>query len=151
MKSVLSFKRFDVLETIYRFNPSIELDSEDVTPKLSLKIRYQDEDRKLAALIFSIELGDVELSENTFYIKVVVVGLFSLELEQDANSNDLIDDMYKKNAVAILYPYIRSIVTDLSSKGSENPIILPPLNVAAMIDEDDLTIEEKINEKIEEK
>ncbi|WP_405103021.1 protein-export chaperone SecB [Oceanobacillus sp. FSL H7-0719] len=143
MKSTLSFKHYDVIETVYRFNPGSELEEEDVTPDLNLKINYLEENRKKAALIFSVELGDPELGDNSFYIKATIVGIFYLSSDEDEEIPDeFIDHMYKKNALAILYPYMRSLISDLTSKGSENPIILPPINIGAIVEEQDLIIEE---------
>jgi len=141
MKSILSFKQYDVIETIYKYDPSNKLESENVSPELSLKIQYQDQERETAVLLFSIELGDPQLKDNSFYIKVVISGMFSIRADGELSKED-IDHMYKKNALAILYPYIRSLVSDLSSKGSETPIILPPINVEAMVDNGFVSIEE---------
>lgn len=144
MESILSFKHYDVLETIYRYNPTIDLETEDVMPELSLQVNYFDEQRTKAVLIFGIELGDPDLEENSFYIKAKVAGMFTLKVDE-SESTEFVDDMYRKNAVAILYPYMRSLVSDLSSKGSEEPIILPPINVAAMIEDNERITENYIN------
>lgn len=150
MKSILSFKRYDVLETVYKFNPINNLEAEEVIPEFNLKINYKDIEKTEAILIFSIELGDEKLENNSFYIRATISGLFSLEIEEIDSSLDdkekFIKDMYCKNALAILFPYMRSLVSDLSSKGSEPaPILLPPINISAVIDEIMLT--ERIIEK----
>ncbi|SET83728.1 preprotein translocase subunit SecB [Oceanobacillus limi] len=145
MNSTLSFNQYDVIETVYKFNPTIDLESENVSPDLSLRINYFDETRQKAVLFFEIELGDEQLKGNSFYVRAVIAGIFSIKTEdedEDELSDDFIDHMYKKNALAILYPYMRSLVSDLSSKGSESPIILPPINIGALVDKKDLAIEE---------
>ncbi|HDV6065568.1 TPA: protein-export chaperone SecB, partial [Staphylococcus pseudintermedius] len=37
-------------------------------------------------------------------------------------------------AIAILFPYLRSLISDVTSKGSRAPIILPPINVHEFLD-----------------
>lgn len=143
MKSILSFNHYDVLETVYKFNPSKEEGSIEITPSFKLDIQYNDEKRSEAALIFSVEIGDEGLEEYAFYVKAVIIGVFALEIDDSEQSNEhLINDLYKKNAVAILYPYMRSLVSDLSSKGSEMPLTLPPINVASMIEKHNLVTEQ---------
>lgn len=142
LKSVLSFEHFDVLETIYKCNPFKEDENKELSPIFKLDIKYNDSKKSEAALILSIELGDNELNEFVFYLRAVIVGVFSLEIdENEENKEKLIEDMYKKNSVAILYPYLRSIVTDISSKGSKEPIMLPTINIAAMMEREDLITE----------
>lgn len=142
MKSILSFDHYDVLETVYKFNPFEDEDDLELIPNFNLVIKYQNQLKKEAALIFSVEIGDEKLEETPFYINAVIIGIFSLEINKDEkNVEQLIEDMYKKNAVAILYPYIRSLVSDLSSKGSKPPLTLPPINIAAMMEEENLVTE----------
>src|SRR5690625_1824610 len=144
MKAILSFDHFDVVETVFKYNPFESLESEEVSPSFQLKIKHKDKERTEAALIFYTELGDQELKENSFYIKTAVIGVFSLETQDDVEEG-FKDTMYKKNALAILYPYVRSLISDLSSKGSLDPIRLPPINIAAMVENNNL-ITEQYNE-----
>lgn len=147
MNSILSFKQYDVIETIYRFNPALDLESEDVTPKLSLKINFNDEKKQSAILMFTIEMGDKELKNNSFYVKAMIAGFFSLEIDEfetETETEAIIKHMYTKNALSILFPYMRSLISDLSSKGNEPPIVLPPMNIAAMVDDKDVSIEEYV-------
>lgn len=51
-----------------------------------------------------------------------------------SESYELKDELLQKNAVAILFPYIRSELTLLTSQPEVTPIVLPTLNISAMID-----------------
>ncbi len=49
-----------------------------------------------------------------------------------------IQDIIKRtvrNGSAILFPYLRSIVTDITSKGKHSPIVLPTLNFYKLIED----------------
>lgn len=145
MKSILSFDYYDVLETVYKHNPIFEESNGEemsITPSFNLNIKYKDKKRTEATLLFTTELGDEGLQKYPFYIKACILGVFSLEIKDQEDENTIINNMYKKNAVAILYPYMRSLVSDLSSKGNEMPLILPPINVGAMIENEELITEE---------
>jgi|SRR5690625_1765754 len=141
MNSILSFDSYSVIESIYRHNPFVDLETEDVSPNFKLKIKYENEERRNAALFLTTELGDKELGENSFYIKATILGVFSLERDDEV-SEEFVNHMYRKNALAILYPYMRSLVSDLSSKGDEIPIILPPINIGAMAEDKNIITEE---------
>ena len=40
-----------------------------------------------------------------------------------------------QNAVAILFPYVRSQITLLTSQPEVDPIVLPPINIAKMVED----------------
>lgn len=66
--------------------------------------------------------------EYTAHIRIS--GYFSID-EGSVNKELLL----KQNAVAILFPYIRSELTLLTTQPETQPIILPVMNIAAMMDE----------------
>lgn len=45
------------------------------------------------------------------------------------------DIFAKQNAAAIIFPYIRSQITLLTSQPETEPVILPPVNIARMVQE----------------
>jgi preprotein translocase subunit SecB len=88
---------------------------------------------KEAVIGLGIEFGDINTKEVPIYVKVRIIGVFVIEvLDQDITDEQIVS-FYKVNGVTILFPYLRSLVSDLTSKGSEPPIILPTINVAEMV------------------
>jgi preprotein translocase subunit SecB len=61
------------------------------------------------------------------------MGYFEIIIKDKELAEQKIINYYKVNGVAILFPYLRSLISDMTSKGSETPIILPTINVAAML------------------
>lgn len=154
MRSILSFDHYDVLETVYKYNPLDENENNEFSPKFDVHIKYKNKEKTDAMVLFSIEFGDEKLKEYSLYIKVRVVGFFSVETEDgDEINEETINILYRKNTLAILFPYIRSLVSDLSSKGSESSITLPPINIADLVETENLitetTREDNKNEEIE--
>ena len=45
------------------------------------------------------------------------------------------DELLRKNAVAIIFPYARAQLTILTSQPDTDPFILPPFNIGALIDD----------------
>ena len=61
-----------------------------------------------------------------FYMEVEIIGYFELEGEDDITR-------YEANAIAIMYPYLRAIVSNYTSSANVAPVILPAINVNAML------------------
>lgn len=74
----------------------------------------------------------VEIFKSTknppFTMKVDMLGDFELVGEDDI-------EKYKANAIAIMYPYARAIVSTYTSSSNVLPVILPAINVNAMLNE----------------
>ena len=140
MKAVLQFKDYHVVETIYKFDPyfeednveedNVEEDKVDIKPRILFKLSVNNDNNKEAIVGLGIEFGDIEMKNAPIYVKARVLGEFVInEMEQDLSEEQIIA-FYKRNGVAILFPYLRSLVSDLTSKGSETPIIIPTMNEA---------------------
>lgn len=61
-----------------------------------------------------------------FYIEVTATGYFELIGDDDISK-------YEANAIAIMYPYLRAIVSNYTSSANVAPLILPAINVNAML------------------
>lgn len=138
MTAVLQFRDYHVLESHYKFNPyQTEKDEENykIKPKIFYKLETNPDRIEEAIVYLGIELGDSSLKDLNFYTKVRISGYFEIHQASENMTEEDILGFYKLNAVAILFPYLRSIVSEISGKGSEGPIILPTMNIVAMIEE----------------
>ena len=63
---------------------------------------------------------------NPFEMKVDITGTFETQGESPK--------VFQANAIAILYPYIRAIVSTYTSAANTQPLILPAINVNAMLE-----------------
>ena len=66
-------------------------------------------------------------------MKVTITGTFKLK---DWESKDNID-FIKTNAVAIVYPFLRSLVATITSNANIPPYILPVFNIVAYFEKED--------------
>lgn len=93
-------------------------------------------------LKFSFGFGFDIQSENRFVTRIRVTGEKEAEYDftveasgyfaMEANSVGL-DVLSKQNATAIIFPYVRSQVALLTAQPEMQPILIPPLNIAAMV------------------
>jgi preprotein translocase subunit SecB len=62
-------------------------------------------------------------------VAAVIVGVFEA---QGSHTTVGFKDFVRRNAAAILFPYVREVISSVSRRGPIAAIELPPLNIAAM-------------------
>ncbi len=88
------------------------------------KTKINEEKNKME-ITLKVELFKGQ-EEAPFYMDVEIIGLFELEGEDDIKR-------YEANAIAIMYPYLRAIVSTYTASANVVPVILPAINVNAML------------------
>lgn len=150
MSAILQFKDYHVVETHYKFKPFLNDEDSGIfktTPRILYKLNVNPENIGEAVLFLGIELGDASLKTSEFYVKAIISGLFEIPQKPEGVSDEEVIDFYRINATTILFPYLRSIISDISSKGSESPIILPVMNIVEMIGDNKFEeVEEEFDE-----
>ena len=69
-------------------------------------------------------------SEEKYTVNVSIVGVFEFSENADEVTKNII---IEKNIISILFPYVRSQVTLLTSQPDIKPMIIPPLNINNLI------------------
>lgn len=136
MKSSLQFIKFKVLEMNYRLNLQVDKDERDnvLNPEFDVSVGASKDDINKGIVKLRVEIGN---QENTYeYIRVEILGFFKFTNEDNFQDYE-IENYYKVNGTAILFPYLRTLVSDLTSKGDESPIILPTVNVSSFFEDDE--------------
>ncbi|NFT07928.1 hypothetical protein FDF26_12810 [Clostridium botulinum] len=85
---------------------------------------------------FIISLGltvfpDAEEKDYPFTMKVKIIGLFEIDQEIDEDTKM---DFAERNSIAILFPYLRALVSVYSSNSNIGNLILPPINVVKYLE-----------------
>lgn len=101
INSILRFDNYIVDRAVFKNNPKFEGDEIDIQ--------------------FDIE-PQFQISEE----KDSMIVVLEVDIFKDAIQNNY---PFKMNAVAILYPYIRSLVTSFTANSNITPLILPTINV----------------------
>lgn len=76
-----------------------------------------------------IKIGFEICGEELFILNGELVGQFTVTEKQDISLNQL-----KTNAIAIMFPFLRSQITLLTSQPSLVPIVLPPININKVLE-----------------
>lgn len=76
-----------------------------------------------------VHLNVMGRKEDEYNFQVSASGYFTLSSD---NNKDL---LMRQNAVAIIFPYVRSQISLLTAQPEVTPVVLPPFNIAQMVED----------------
>ena len=91
---------------------------------ISFKHEMEINDKKYDVILST----SISNNDKTLNLFIELIGTFYFD-DTIAIDDKLKDSLIKKNAVAILFPYMRSQITLLTSQPDMTPVILPPINI----------------------
>lgn len=131
IKSSLIFKGYRVKKIDFTINDNLK---DPIEVKLDFNIKKEvnvDYDNNKAQIILTtLVFEEAEKKQYPFSLKVIVEGQFEFE---NCNKKQM-EAFSNLNAVAILFPYIRAIITNITSAANVNPLILPSINIIKLIE-----------------
>ncbi len=128
VKSALYFDDYIVDSISFKNNPKCNEEETfidfTVDPQTTV-----GEDKKSMVVKLTVHIFKDAVKNNyPFEMSVTVEGFYRLEMQDE----DILK--YERNAIAILYPYIRAIVSNFTATANVNPLILPAINVNKLIE-----------------
>lgn len=134
-KSIESFLIFDeyyISNMEFKRNYEFNLDeNSEVDLEFDINANAQlSEGKDKAVLAITSKIFEKEFKEGKapFYLDITINGHFRSEGDVDIEG-------FQLNGMAILLPYLRSIITSFTSQSGIAPVILPPINVYKAFDE----------------
>lgn len=125
-ESILQFLNYTVQELSFQNIPvSPDKTEFELRPNIEKKIEEASGGRYNVTLTFS--LSPSEENELPFALYVSLVGHFKLNMK-DEPTNAFKESILNKHAVAILFPFLRGIISQLTSCANIQPLIIPILN-----------------------
>lgn len=98
---------------------------------LNYKIEYASESKNKFTLIFNI----VVLSPSEFELRCTYATVF--QTSENINEAFKNSDFPKINAPAIVFPFLRVLISNFTLNAGYNPIVLPSINFIALHDKND--------------
>ncbi|QLK86886.1 protein-export chaperone SecB [Staphylococcus sp. 17KM0847] len=130
----LKLKNFIVDKMLFKGNPNYipEEDGIEMDPHISVEISKKDQS---AVVKIDVEMN-YDLENPVYLVEVAIVGVF--EYNPEEGEGVTFDELLSSNAIAILYPYVRTIISDLTARSHTYPhFTLPIINVVKMLREED--------------
>ncbi len=131
IKSILRFTDYIVEEIEFKYNEKYEQKKKvKIDFDIDSNIFYnQGKDKAKVTLDVSV-FKEPEKNNYPFYFFVRISGFFEL---QNIETEDSLSIM-EKNTIAILFPYVRALISSFTANANVNPLILPPINVVKLIE-----------------
>lgn len=99
----------------------------EINPNFKINREFDKKDLKIF-LEISMDNGDLPFTFN-----IVIGGLFKFNRAVEKIKN--IDEIANINCAAILFPFLRETVADLTRRAGFPPLLLPPVNFCKIHDE----------------
>ena len=111
-------------------NPVASQEKVNASCQFKYTIRY---DESNYVLVVSAHVTAPELKE--FDLKIDVTGIFTIDRSTEQNDVNSIsnDKLLSQNAIAILFPFIRMYIVNISHMSGVQGIIVPVFNIAAAV------------------
>ncbi len=105
--------------------PGVNLDA-----RMTLAFEEDADNPERLGVILRLVLEPDPEKNQPYHVDVAYRGDFLLASDLQGLDKKLLSST---NCAAILFPYLRQTVSDLTSRGTNGAIFLPPINVAAML------------------
>ena len=125
--SVLKFISYKVNEVTLKTNEEFVEEKEGTPISLSIKPTITIEEKKMNIKLTVEIFKNAKEKNYPFEMIVETTGFFEAEDEKP--------EKFVKNAIAILYPYVRALVSTYTANANINPLILPAINVNKLIED----------------
>ena len=126
-----NFRNFKITSVQYSINEGFQLkegQSVEISTDMILQSNY---DQKVKALTLVMAIRQTK--ENTpFRFEVQGVAVFQFESEPSQRFLDLLSNV---NCPAIMFPYMREFIAELTRRGGFTPFHLPPVNFVKLAED----------------
>ena len=100
--------------------------TEDSLENVELRVNVAHNIEQLSEVEYKITL-ELSVADPEGKLSVFVKGMAVFETEQE------IKMLIERNTIAIMFPYFRSYVSTLTTQPGMTPIVLPAMNIVAML------------------
>ncbi len=133
IESVLRFIDYFINKIEFYNNEDFEEMPVSIDLSITRKIEYiNDEDNTFLVTLDTRIFENASKNNYPFSMNISITGIFEID---DNNAKDK-ENFAEVNSIAILFPYLRSIVSTYTANANVHPLILPPINVVRMIQGD---------------
>ena len=118
----LYFSKYDFVQT---------REDDDTDYETSFQIEYAVNNQNASKFRIKINTTVKNKTESVL-LNLETIGVFTVDKE--GVNDDIGDHLIKVNTVAIMFPFIRSQISLLTTQPGLEPILLPPININALMD-----------------
>ncbi|MGO4943062.1 protein-export chaperone SecB [Ruoffia tabacinasalis] len=135
--AVINFDDYKVIEMHFNENDQFNDMREDGLIELETEFNFNfslNDAQDKAVVEIRVILGEYNSDNQPFFLTVIMQGFFTYNTSEDEQSNGF-DTYLKGNSLAIMFPYIRQIVSTLTSMSNKFPTYtMPTINIAKLLE-----------------
>jgi len=124
----LSFKRYLVNSIDFKYNPEYTgaKANMDIDFGHSIAVRNNEAQVSVKCVLFR----KAKKEEKPFHLEVQMTGIFQFQTELEGEE---LKNILKQQAINILFPYLRALISNITVNAGLPPVILPLINVNQLI------------------
>ncbi|MTI62242.1 MAG: hypothetical protein FH762_20040 [Firmicutes bacterium] len=127
------FNRYNLENIIFEYNPKFGSNEVDIDIKTEIESACKRDVNEGYTKI-KMSLWDESDGDNyPFKLEITIIGFFSGD---DSMERNKFEKMCQYNGAAILFPFLRSAITDITKASNVSPLVLPLINIKKFIDEE---------------
>lgn len=133
---VLQFVNYSVDKIVFVNNSEYDKEESELKLKFKHNIKEDDQEPKKYYVNIIMNLYDKnehELKDCPFQLDISITGTFKMN-NYEGMEDGLIDKLVNENTITILFPYLRSLITSVTANANINPLILPPVNILNLLE-----------------
>lgn len=128
IESSLYFDKYIINKIYFQNNYKFEGNETPVEFSIEPNITITNDEKNMIVEL-TVDIFPNAIKNNyPFEMNIVITGYFSMNTPEE---NIL---KYKRNAIAILYPYVRAIMSSYTAIANVNSLLLPAININKLID-----------------
>ena len=126
-ESILSLTKYDVEKINFDLNDGFEFSDEPIKVNPTFNRGINKIIKDSAKITLGFELRSTKENPSPFNLSIVISGIFEL-IDWERNNTEIM----KTNTVAILFPFLRSLIATVTANASIPPYVLPVININAL-------------------
>jgi len=125
----LSFKRYMVNRIDFSYNPDYSGGQAKMDINFNHSVAVKDNEAQVT--LRCILFRNAKKEEKPFYLEVHMTGLFTFNGDLEGEE---LKHFLRKQGLTALFPYMRALITNITSSCGYPPVILPIINVNQLIE-----------------
>lgn len=128
-----AFKLLNILliESSFKREPQIDFDNQDLHNNINIDVQNSTESSNILYVTVIMNFDTSIKNKKFISSKIVMLGVFEYGEELTLS----LDSFANINAPAIIFPFIREHLSNVSMKAGIQPILLPPINFVELAKE----------------
>lgn len=131
-RGIITFLDYKVNCVQFVNNDEYNGEEVDIDFDVTAQFRVSDDGQEMVVVLKADIFNPKEGKIYPFTMSVEVEGYFRSNFEERKDEIR----QYGKNAVAILFPYVRALVSSFTANANVTPLILPTVNVSKLLGEE---------------